>query len=108
MAKSTIKPLTFRKKLAASGFHCEKAKSLCNSNSPKSFTGILKSRNWETGNELPKREMKSAKSFSIVLVTTPNLKTARGLAKTALSKRLIACANLIPKLESYYWWQGKI
>jgi periplasmic divalent cation tolerance protein len=26
----------------------------------------------------------------------------------ALSKRLIACANLIPKLESHYWWQGKI
>ena len=30
------------------------------------------------------------------------------LAKAALIKRLIACANLIPKLESHYWWQGKI
>jgi periplasmic divalent cation tolerance protein len=52
--------------------------------------------------------MKSAKSFSTVLVTAPDLKIARALAKMALSKRLIACANLIPKLESHYWWQGKI
>jgi len=52
--------------------------------------------------------MRSAKAFTVVLVTAPNLKAARALAKAALNKRLIACANLIPKLESHYWWQGKI
>ncbi len=52
--------------------------------------------------------MKSATAFSIVLVTAPDLKTARALAKAALKARLIACANLIPKIESHYWWQGKI
>lgn len=52
--------------------------------------------------------MKSARSFVIVLVTAPGLGTARALAKSALKARLIACANLIPRLESHYWWQGKI
>src|SRR5215468_6216098 len=52
--------------------------------------------------------MNHAKSYSIVLVTAPDLKTARMLAKAALNKRLIACTNLIPKLESHYWWKGKI
>jgi periplasmic divalent cation tolerance protein len=52
--------------------------------------------------------MKSATSFAIALVTAPDLKTARALAKSALSARLIACANLVPKIESHYWWQGKI
>lgn len=52
--------------------------------------------------------MKSAAKFSLVLVTTPNLKTARALAKAALSAQFIACANLVPKIESHYWWQGKI
>lgn len=52
--------------------------------------------------------MKTALKFAIVLVTAPNLKTARGLAKSALSARLIACANLIPKIESHYWWREKI
>jgi periplasmic divalent cation tolerance protein len=52
--------------------------------------------------------MKSARDFSIVLVTAPDMKTARALAKAALRARLIACANLVPKIESHYWWQGKI
>ena len=53
-------------------------------------------------------QMKSAAKFAIVLVTAPDLKTARALAKAALSARLIACANLVPKIESHYRWQGKI
>ena len=47
-------------------------------------------------------------NFSIAFVTAPDLKTARHLAQAALKARLIACANLIPKIESHYWWQGKI
>jgi periplasmic divalent cation tolerance protein len=47
-------------------------------------------------------------SFALVLVTAPNLRTARKLARLALQERLIACANLIPKLESHYWWQDKV
>jgi periplasmic divalent cation tolerance protein len=52
--------------------------------------------------------MKSATKFSVVLVTAPDLKTARALAKAALKARLVACGNLIPKIESHYWWRGKI
>jgi periplasmic divalent cation tolerance protein len=52
--------------------------------------------------------MKPTAKFAIVLVTAPDLKTARALAKAALSARLIACANLVPKVESHYRWQGKI
>jgi periplasmic divalent cation tolerance protein len=52
--------------------------------------------------------MRPATKFAIVLVTAPDLKTARALAKAALSARLIACANLVSKIESHYRWQGKI
>jgi len=52
--------------------------------------------------------MKSATAFALVLVTAPDLKTARALAKAALQAQLIACANLVPKIESHYRWQGKI
>jgi periplasmic divalent cation tolerance protein len=52
--------------------------------------------------------MKPAKLFAVVLVTAPDLKTARALARAALEAKLIACANLVPKFESHYWWQGKI
>src|SRR6185503_11001767 len=52
--------------------------------------------------------MKALAPFSIVFVSAPELKTARILARTALQSRLVACANLIPKIESHYWWQGKL
>ncbi len=52
--------------------------------------------------------MKSAARYALVLVTAPELKTARKLGRAALKARLIACANLVPRIESHYWWQGKI
>lgn len=53
-------------------------------------------------------DMKRSNSFSLALVTAPDLKTARALARAALKAKLIACANLVPKIESHYWWKGKI
>jgi periplasmic divalent cation tolerance protein len=52
--------------------------------------------------------MSTGKQFALILVTAPDVKTARKLAKAALNARLVACANLIPRIESLYWWQGVI
>jgi periplasmic divalent cation tolerance protein len=52
--------------------------------------------------------MKSVGRHAVVLVTAPDLKTARKLARAALAAHLAACANLVPKIESHYWWQGKL
>ena len=52
--------------------------------------------------------MQSARKFVAVLVTTPNAATARKLSRRALEARLVACGNLIPRIESHYWWQGQI
>ena len=52
--------------------------------------------------------MKHLGKFVVVLVTAPDLKTGRKLVRATLEARLIACANLIPRIESHYWWQGKI
>lgn len=52
--------------------------------------------------------MKPAGRFALVLVTAPDLKTARKLAQAALEARLIACANLVAGVESHYWWAGRI
>ena len=52
--------------------------------------------------------MRAAAGYTVVLVTAPDLKTARRLAKAALRARLAACVNLVPSLESHYWWQGQV
>ena len=49
-----------------------------------------------------------ARKFQVVFVTAPDMKTARRLAQAALKARLIACANIVPKIESHYWWKGQI
>lgn len=41
-------------------------------------------------------------------MTAPSLAIARALTQAALRARLVACGNLVPRLESHYWWQGKI
>ena len=50
----------------------------------------------------------SRKKFVIVLVTAPDLKTARKLARAALQRHLVACVNIVRGIESHYWWQGKL
>ena len=52
--------------------------------------------------------MKIANSFAVVLVTAPDLKTARKLAQAILTARVAACVNFIPRIESHYWWQGRL
>jgi periplasmic divalent cation tolerance protein len=52
--------------------------------------------------------MKTSPQFRVVLVTAPNIKVARQLAKITLTNRAAACANLIPKIESHYWWKNKL
>ena len=46
--------------------------------------------------------------FRIVLVTAPSIAVGRQLAGAALESRTAACVNLVPNVESHYWWQGKI
>lgn len=52
--------------------------------------------------------MESSGPFTLVLMTAPDLETARSLVRGALETRLIACANLVPQIESHYWWQERI
>ncbi len=52
--------------------------------------------------------MKTASGFVLVLITAPDLKTARALARLALQAHLVACANLLSRLESHYWWRGRL
>ncbi len=47
-------------------------------------------------------------AFSLIYITAVNIDEARKIARTLVEKRLVACANIVPKIESFYWWQGEI
>ena len=45
---------------------------------------------------------------AVVYTTIDEIKKARRIAKTLVEEQLVACVNIIPKIESYYKWKGKI
>ncbi len=44
----------------------------------------------------------------IVLTTTGSQEEARKIARTLVERRLAACVNIMPQVESIYRWQGKV
>jgi len=44
----------------------------------------------------------------VVIVTFPTLEQARQVGTQLVERRLAACVNLIPAIESIYRWQGGI
>ncbi len=43
----------------------------------------------------------------VVFVSIPR-EEAKTFARKLVEERLAACVNIIPKMESYYWWDGKV
>jgi periplasmic divalent cation tolerance protein len=48
------------------------------------------------------------RTFSVVLVTVPDMRTALALARDLVRSRLAACVNLSAGLVSIYRWKGKV
>ncbi len=43
----------------------------------------------------------------VVLITVPDMKVARRVAKPLVEEGLAACVNLVPGVRSIYRWEGK-
>ncbi|MDE0184966.1 MAG: divalent-cation tolerance protein CutA [Candidatus Poribacteria bacterium] len=46
--------------------------------------------------------------YVIAFVTTPTVEEAKRIAESLVERKLAACVNVIPQVDSYYWWNGKI
>ena len=44
----------------------------------------------------------------VVFITVDSQENAQKIADKLLTERKAACVNIIPKVESHYWWQGQI
>ncbi|HVK62322.1 MAG TPA: divalent-cation tolerance protein CutA [Bdellovibrionales bacterium] len=47
-------------------------------------------------------------AISLLYVTTKDIEEARRISLTLLDRNLIACANILPQMESIYRWKGEI
>ena len=49
-----------------------------------------------------------AGSARVVLVTTPDVDSARAIARVLVGERLAACGNIVPGLTSIFRWAGAV
>ncbi|MDA7951443.1 MAG: divalent-cation tolerance protein CutA [Pirellulaceae bacterium] len=47
-------------------------------------------------------------NIQIVFTTCATSEEARRLAKECINRRLAACIQRVPNIESTYWWNGKV
>jgi len=46
--------------------------------------------------------------YVVVLVTVSSQKEADTIASALINKKVAACVNIIPAVNSIFWWQGKV
>ncbi len=46
--------------------------------------------------------------YVLIYITTSGAEEARRIGKRVVEERLAACANVIEKVHSLYWWKGKL
>ena len=44
----------------------------------------------------------------VVLITAPDEDCARAIARSLVEERLLACANIVPRVTSVYRWEGAV
>jgi periplasmic divalent cation tolerance protein len=52
--------------------------------------------------------MAETAEFAVVLVTASGLEEGNKITSILLDRRMAACVNIVPKISSLFWWQGKI
>ena len=44
----------------------------------------------------------------LVYITAPDMDCARKIGRTLVEHRLAACVNILPHMESIYWWDNAV
>ena len=47
-------------------------------------------------------------AYIVLLITTDSASEAQQISKVLLEQRKAACVNIIPNIDSLFWWEGKV
>jgi periplasmic divalent cation tolerance protein len=48
------------------------------------------------------------RKFIVVFITAKDPEEAQKIAKELVKKRMAACVNIVPAVNSHYWWKDKL
>jgi periplasmic divalent cation tolerance protein len=51
--------------------------------------------------------MSPQNKYIVVLMTSPSVEEAKKITHALVSEKLIACGNIVPGIQSIFFWQGK-
>ncbi len=46
--------------------------------------------------------------YIVLLITTATVEEAQQISELLLEQRKAACVNIVPKIDSRFWWKGKL
>lgn len=46
--------------------------------------------------------------YIVIFITASSKKEAQAIGRELIKRKLAACVNTVDKIESFFWWQGKI
>jgi periplasmic divalent cation tolerance protein len=47
-------------------------------------------------------------SYTVIFSTVSSEDEAKKITLTLLEEKLVACVNILPAIQSFFWWEGKI
>ncbi|MDD5774002.1 MAG: divalent-cation tolerance protein CutA [bacterium] len=52
--------------------------------------------------------MENFTSYTVIFSTVSSKEEAKKITNALLEEKLAACVNILPSIESFFWWEGKI
>ncbi|MBI3604418.1 MAG: divalent-cation tolerance protein CutA [Nitrospirae bacterium] len=52
--------------------------------------------------------MSPQNQYIVVLMTSPSVEEAKKITHALVSGKLIVCGNIVPGIQSIFFWQGKV
>ncbi len=47
-------------------------------------------------------------AYTVLFITTVNNEEAQRISSMLLNQKKAACVNIVPRVDSLFWWQGKL
>ena len=47
-------------------------------------------------------------SYIVVFITTGTFEEAEQISRVLLERKKVACVNIVPRVNSLFWWQDKL
>ena len=47
-------------------------------------------------------------NYIVVFITAKDNEEAQKIANTMLKRRQVACVNIVPEVDSHFWWKDKL